>query len=69
PGFLGRGFHGAEFLERSLADQRGYVSTQLVMASSIAARIKPDLADCIGAEFFDGSGMSAELLPVSWTAT
>ena len=51
-------FTGTDFLQRSSQDQRGYVSTQLVMASSIAARIKPDLADCIGNEFFDGTGMS-----------
>ena len=51
-------FTGTDFLKRSTQDQRGYVSTQLVMASSIAARIKPELAECIGHEFFDGNGMS-----------
>ncbi|MFK7942918.1 MAG: hypothetical protein AB8B85_08425 [Paracoccaceae bacterium] len=51
-------FTGADFLSWSDAEQRGYVSTQLVMASSIAARIKPPLATCIGEMFFEGSGMS-----------
>ncbi|MDF1804360.1 hypothetical protein [Thalassovita sp.] len=55
---LAEGFTGAEFLQQSTQEQRGYVSTQLVMASSIAARIKPSLAECIGRVFFDGSGLS-----------
>lgn len=57
---VAEGFTGQEFLQRAAQDQRGYISTQLVMASSIAARIKPSLADCIGREFFDGAGMSDE---------
>ncbi|SMX28185.1 hypothetical protein TRP8649_02300 [Pelagimonas phthalicica] len=52
------GFNGTEFLQRSADRQRAYISTQLVMASSIAARIKPAMADCIGSAFFDGTGLS-----------
>lgn len=55
---LAEGFTGADFLQQSSQEQWGYVSTQLVMASSIAARIKPSLAACIGQVFFDGSGLS-----------
>ncbi len=51
-------FTGTDFLKRSTKDQRGYVSTQLVMASSIAARIKPEMSDCIGETFFNGTGLS-----------
>ncbi len=55
---LANEFTGKQFLKRSAEDQRGYISTQLVMASSIAARIKPSLAECIGEAFFDGTGMA-----------
>ncbi len=52
------GFTGEVFLKRSTDDQRADVSTQLVMASSIAARIKPEVSECIGRVFFDELGMS-----------
>jgi hypothetical protein len=52
------GFTGKEFLTRSTADQRAFVSTQMVMASTISARIKPDHSACIGEVFFDNLGLS-----------
>ena len=52
------GFNGQVFLERSEQDQRGFISTQMVMASSIAARVDPSLSECIGRVFFDGTGLS-----------
>ncbi|MEP2640080.1 hypothetical protein [Roseobacter sp.] len=51
-------FTGKTFLTWSNADQRGYISAQLVMASTIASRIKPDMNACIAGAFFDGTGMS-----------
>ena len=53
------GFTGAEFLTWSEVDQRGYISAQLVMASTIAARSQTDMPNCIASSFFDQSGMSA----------
>ncbi len=54
------GFTGAEFLTRAEPDQKATISTQLVMASTIAARIKPPLSDCIGKTFFDPQGLKSE---------
>lgn len=53
-------FTGEQFERWPEADQRGYVSTQLVMASTIAARIKPPLSDCIADAFFASGGMTDE---------
>lgn len=53
-------FTGETFLRWSEADQRGYISAQLVMASTIASRSKPEMVDCIAEAFFDGTGMSEE---------
>ncbi|MEO0666718.1 MAG: hypothetical protein AAFZ99_02270 [Pseudomonadota bacterium] len=53
-------FTGGTLLTWSESDQRGYISAQLVMASTIASRNKPEMVDCIAETFFDGSGMSDE---------
>ena len=53
-------FTGATLLNRSESDQRGYISAQLVMASTIASRSKPEMVDCIADAFFDEAGMSDE---------
>lgn len=54
------GFTGQEFLEWSDSNQRNYIETQIVMASSIAARIKPQLSQCITDEFFGSKGLSQD---------
>lgn len=57
---LAEGFTGKEFLEWSEKEQRGYLDAQLVMASSIAARIKPPLAACIATSYYGESGLSLD---------
>lgn len=51
-------FTGVQFAEWSEADQRGYISTQLVMASSIVTREKPDMSQCMAESFYDDNGLS-----------
>lgn len=52
------GFTGAVFLEWETSQQRGYIDAQLVMASTIATRIKPDLSQCLADEFYGPSGLT-----------
>jgi hypothetical protein len=51
-------FTGQRFLEWSETDQRNYIFTQLVMAASIAARIRPELSTCISDAFVGSAGLS-----------
>lgn len=53
------GFTGQEFLTWSETQQRGYLEAQVVMAGTIAARINPELAQCISSEFMSKNGLSA----------
>jgi len=57
---LAEGFTGAEFLSWSQAQQRSYVNAQLVMASSIVARAKPDMSQCLADHFYGEQGVTDE---------
>ncbi|MGJ8628269.1 MAG: hypothetical protein ACSHXB_15015 [Sulfitobacter sp.] len=50
-------FTGEAFLQWPEADQKGYISAQVGMAASIAARIKPDVAQCISDTFYRDDGI------------
>ncbi|WP_299732817.1 hypothetical protein [uncultured Tateyamaria sp.] len=50
------GLTGAAFLEWDAERQANYLQTQLVMAGSIAARVKPELSECLGKSFFAENG-------------
>lgn len=54
------GFTGREFLAWSEASQRGYIDAQLVMASSIVTRSKPDYAQCLADHFYSSTGLTDE---------
>ena len=51
-------FTGAVFLEWSDAQQRSYIDAQLVMASSIVARDKPAMSQCMADRFYGIEGVS-----------
>lgn len=51
-------FTGTEFLGWPETEQRGYVSAQIVMASSIVAREKPTMAQCISDKFYGERGLT-----------
>lgn len=51
-------FSGSVFFEWSVAEQRGYLDAQLVMASSIVTRKKPDMAQCIADHFYGSNGLT-----------
>lgn len=51
-------FTGIEFLEWSEGEQRSYLSAQLVMASSIVSRSKPDLAQCLADAYYSDAGLT-----------
>ncbi len=57
---LAEGFTGAEFLSWSQAQQRSYVNAQLVMASSIVARAKPAMSQCLADHFYGDQGITDE---------
>lgn len=54
------GLTGNQFLTWDRGDQASYLQTQLVMAGSIAARVKPPLSDCIADNFFAETGGISE---------
>ncbi len=52
------GFTGKEFLAWTVEDQKSYLEVQMVMAATIAARIKPILSDCLARKFYGNNGLS-----------
>ena len=52
-------FTGETFLTWSESQQRSYLNAQLVMASTIVAREKPTMSQCVSDEFFGSSGMTS----------
>ena len=53
-------FTGETFLTWSENQQRSYLNAQLVMASTIVAREKPTMSQCVSDKFFGSSGMTSE---------
>jgi len=51
-------FTGSDFLQWSEAQQLSYINAQLVMASSIVARDKPAMSQCVADTFFGDSGIT-----------
>ncbi|MEM6890503.1 MAG: hypothetical protein AAF636_20575 [Pseudomonadota bacterium] len=51
-------FSGSDFFDWSAAEQRGYLDAQIVMASSIVTRQKPDMAQCMADHFYSQNGLS-----------
>ncbi len=55
---MAEGFTGVEFLEWSKADQTAYINSQVVMASTIVTRDKPEMARCIADNYFSETGLT-----------
>lgn len=55
---LADGFTGETFLSWSLAEQRGYLDAQIVMASSIVTRAKPAMSQCMADRFYGPEGLT-----------
>lgn len=52
------GFSGTEFLTWDEGEQRGYLSAQIVMASSIVTRTKPNMAQCMADRYYGDDGLT-----------
>lgn len=55
---VAEGFTGEQFLAWSEADQRGYLDAQIVMASSIVTRSKPEMSQCMADRYYGSSGLT-----------
>ena len=52
------GFTDEEFLTWSIAEQRGYLDAQIVMASSIVTRAKSAMSQCMANTFYGPDGLT-----------